>query len=540
MIDRCSIEVPRNPVMIIWRIVRSTLSNDVGPIAMRGNIRKSRITNKLYFSPSFPRFIEDVKLFPEVSMTSRFFATISLFALLSSSAGAQAPDRTTLVGSAYTGAQAHRILARLTDEAGGRLMGTSGNKIGLEILRKELLAAGLTSSLEPFTAPGWRRGEDRIELTSPVQRTLRAAALGYSDRVSPFEDTVVFAGFGYAEEYGPTRAKGKIVLVTSEAPPGKTPLLRYEAIDIAASQGARAILFINEKRGGMLLLGVGNFQGKPNAIPAFSVTFEEGKWMERLLKGGRSVTARLEVRSECKPVESANLVARLPGRRPQKILVGAHLDSWDISQGAMDNGMGSAILFDLARLLAACSPKNEYTIEFVWFNGEELGLWGSKRYAEQHAPAEIAAVVNLDMTASPVSFNAMGYDEAVPFLERIVRELPGYALDETIQNTPWTNSDQQPFLLKGIPSIGIGGRLNPEDVRFYHDFGDTFDKVHRQSLSDAVAVGAVLVASLANSADLSFRHKTREEIIASFQKDKVDERLKRQKEWPFETEESPR
>jgi Iap family predicted aminopeptidase len=473
-------------------------------------------------------------------MTGRLFSTISLFLLLFSRAVAQAPEWTTLIGSAYTGAQAHRILARLTDEAGGRLMGTSGNRIGIEILRKELLAIGFAPSLEPFRAPGWQRGEDRIELTSPVQRALRAAALGYSDHCAPFEDTVVFAGFGSPGEYGSIRAKGKIVLVTSEAPEGKTPLLRYEAIDIAASQGARALLFINEKRGGMLLLGVGNFQGKPNAIPAFSVTYEEGKWMERLLKEGKAVTARIEVRSECKSIESANLVARLPGKRPEKILVGAHLDSWDISQGAMDNGIGSAVVFDVARLLAACSPKNDYTIEFVWFNGEELGLWGSKRYAERHAPEEIAAVVNLDMTASPVSFNAMGYDEAVPFLKRIVRGLPGYALDEKIQNTPWTNSDQQPFLLKGIPSIGIGGRLNPEDVQFYHDFGDTFDKVHTQSLSDAVAVGAVLVASLANTTDLTFRHKTREEIIASFKKDKVDERLKRQKEWPFETAEDPR
>jgi Iap family predicted aminopeptidase len=473
-------------------------------------------------------------------MSFRFFPLIFVLLVLISSAGAQIPNRTTLIGSAYAEAQAHRILARLTDEAGGRLMGSSGNRIGLEILRNELRAIGLTPSPEPFTAPGWQRGEDKIELTSPIQRTLRAAALGYSDRVSPFEDSVVFAGFGFAEEYASLRARGKIVLVTSEAPEGKTPLLRYEAIDIAAAQGARAVLFINERRGGMLLLGVGNFQGKPNAVPAFSITFEEGKWMERLLKEGKTVTARLEVRSECKAVESANLVARLPGRRPQKILVGAHLDSWDISQGAMDNGIGSAVLFDVARLLAACSPKNEYTIEFVWFNGEELGLWGSKRYAERHAPEEIAAVVNLDMTAAPTSFNAMGYDEAVPLLKRIVRELPGYALDEKIQNTPWTNSDQQPFLLKGIPSIGIGGRLNPEDVQFYHDFGDTFDKVHRQSLSDAVAVTAVLVASLANSTDLSLHHKTREEVIASFRKDKVDERLKRQKEWPFETVESPR
>jgi len=463
-----------------------------------------------------------------------------LLCMLISTASAQPPNWNTIVGSAYTGAQAYHILGRLSDEAGGRLMGTDGNRRGLDLLRGELLALGLSPSLEPFTAPGWQRGEDRVEMTSPLHRTLRAAALGYSDRTPTFEDTVVFAGHGFPETYTSLRARGKIVLVTSEAPDGRPPLLRYEVIDIAASQGARAVLFINDKKGGMLLLGVGNFQGKPNAVPAFSVTFEEGKWIERLLHEGKTVIARLEIRSECRSIESANLVARLAGKRPQKILVGAHVDSWDIGQGATDNGIGSAVLFDVARLLAAWCPRNEYTVEFVWFNGEELGLWGSKRYAERHPPEEIAAVVNLDMTGSPVSFNAMGFDEAIPFLAHIVRGLPGYALQDDIQSVPWTNSDHQPFLLRGIPSIGIGGRLDPADVRFYHDFGDTFDKVNRQYLSDAAAVTAVLVASLANPIDLTFRRKTQEEIIEFYRSHKVDETLKRQKEWPFDSAKSPR
>ncbi len=473
-------------------------------------------------------------------MTLHRSASLLLLCALSSHAVAQSPDWNGIVGSAYTGAQGYRILQRLSDEAGGRLMGTDGNRLGLELLRSELRGCGLSPSLEPFAAPGWRRGEDRVEMTWPVHRLLRAAALGYTDSTPAFEDTVVYAGFGFPEAYATLRARGKIVLVTSEPPEGRAPLLRYEAIDIAASQGARAILFINEKKGGMLLLGVGNFQGKPNAIPAFTVTFEEGKWMERLLSEKKPVRARLEVRSKCETMESANLVARLPGRKSQKILVGAHIDSWDIGQGATDNGLGSALLFDVARLLSTCSPKNEYTVEFVWFNGEELGLWGSTRYAERHPAEEIAAVVNLDMTGSPVSFNAMGFEEAVPLLRRIVKGLPGYALQEEIQNIPWTNSDHQPFLLRGIPSIGIGGRLEEEDVRFYHDFGDTFDKVNKQHLSDAVAVTAVLVATLANAADLQYRHRTPDEVVSFYHKHKVDETLKRQKEWPFEGTGQPR
>jgi Iap family predicted aminopeptidase len=451
-------------------------------------------------------------------------------------ASAQTPDWNPLVGSAYTGAQGYRVLQRLSDEAGGRLMGSEGNRKGLEILQSELRSLGLSSSLEPFTAPGWQRGEDRLTMTSPLHRTLRAAALGYTEHLPSFEDTVVFAGHGSPAAYKSIRAKGKIVLVRSDAPEAEKPLLRYEVIDIAASQGARAVLFINDKRGGMLLLGVGNFEGKPCAVPAFTVTYEEGSWMERLMKEGKTVTLRMEVLSRCEETRSANLVARLPGTRPHKVLVGAHIDSWDMGQGSTDNGVGSAVLFDVARLLAAL-PKNDYTIEFVWFNGEELGLWGSKRYAELHPADEIAAVVNLDMIGSPVSFNTMGFDEAIPLLSSIIQNLPGYSLQKEIESVPWTNSDHQPFLLRGIPSIGIGGHLDPDDVRFYHDFGDTFDKVNRRYLSDAAAVTAVLVASLANAKDLGFRHRTREETIALYRKHNVDERLRRQKEWPFEEKE---
>jgi Iap family predicted aminopeptidase len=464
----------------------------------------------------------------------RFSLLLLLVSTLFAGVSAQTPDWNALVGSAYTGAQGYRVLQRISDEAGGRLMGTEANRKGLEILRSELRSIGLSASLEPFTAPGWQRGEDRITMTSPLERTLRAAALGYTEHLPPFEDTVVFAGYGSPEAYNSIRAKGKIVLVRSDAPEKEKPLLRYEVIDLAASQGARAVLFINDKKGGMLLLGVGNFLGKASAIPAFSVTYEEGTWMERLLKEGKSVTVRMDVRSACKETESANLVARLPGKRAQKILVGAHIDSWDIGQGSTDNGLGSAVLFDVARLLASRSPKNEYTVEFVWFNGEELGLWGSTRYAEQHPADEIAAVVNLDMTGSPANFNVMGFDEAIPLVSSIVRGLPGYALREEIESVPWTNSDHQPFLLRGIPSIGIGGHLEAEDVRFYHDFGDTFDKVNKKYISDAAAVTAVLVASLANARELGFRHRTPEETIALYQKHNVDERLKRQKEWPFE------
>jgi hypothetical protein len=445
-----------------------------------------------------------------------------------------APDRgiDLIVGNAFTSAAGPRILQRLCDETGGRLMGTAGNERGLEILAGELAAMGFAPRREPFSAPGWERGEDVLSLTSPVRRILRSAALGYTEAVPAFEDTLVFVGGGHAEEYTGRRASGKIVLVSGEPPRAKEPLLRYEVIDIAAAQGARAVLFINDKEGGLLLCGVGNFQGHANAVPAFSITLEEGRWLQRLIGSGVTVKVRMDVRSRTRKVTSANLVATLPGRSPRKIIVGAHCDSWDLSQGALDNGIGSAIIADVARLLKTFSPVNAYTVEFVWFNGEELGLWGAKAYLATHSPEEVAAVINLDMMGSPRGFNVMGYDEAIPLLQGISRRLPGFHLEEEIQSVPSTNSDHQPFLLAGIPAIAPYGWLDGTKVRYYHDLADTYDKAEGKGLCEAAAVVSVMVKELANS-PLSFRRSTPEEMVPLLRKHGVEDRLRRQKEWPF-------
>ncbi len=439
-----------------------------------------------------------------------------------------------LIGSAFTEAQGHRVLMRLTDEAGGRLVGSQSNEKGLDLLTEELRALGLNPRRDSYTIPGWVRGDDDVSMLLPTARKFRAAALGYTDSHPSMEDSVVFAEYGFEETYRRINARGKIVLVTSEAPPRMSPLLRLEAIDIAATHGAKGILFINDKEGGLILCGVTNFQGKPSPIPAYSVTFEEGKWIQRLLERMVPVVVRITTRSHCASTQTSNLILTFPGTLVRKIVVGAHFDSWDVGQGATDNGTGSAVLFDVARLLKAYSAANRYTVELVWFNGEELGLWGSKRYAELNPADGIAAMVNMDMEGSPVGFNAMGYDEAVPMLSSLAQKLGGLDLRESAVSVPGTNSDHEPFMLAGIPTFSINGRLDAEKVRYYHDLGDTFDKVNRKYLSEAAAVATILVNELANSTELKFARRTRKETADLLKKHKVDDRLKRQKEWPFD------
>jgi Iap family predicted aminopeptidase len=437
------------------------------------------------------------------------------------------------IGSAYTENKSYDMLRRVCDEAGGRVVGSKENYKALDILQEELRKIGFESKREAFKMPGWIRGEDEVRMLEPNNRKLRAIALGFVNATDDVVSELVDAKYGIEENYTDIDVKGKIVLVTQEAPPGKEQPLRYEDIDIAAKHGAKAILLMNDKQGGILLGGVGNFKGTPTPIPAYSITQEEGLWLKRLMQSSVPVKLSVITKSKCIPeIETANIVATLPGKSPKKIVIGAHFDSWDMGNGGVDNGQGSAVLFDVARILNKYSKVNNYTIEFVWFNAEELGLWGSKRYAEAHSD-EIAAMINMDMTGSPTGFNSMGYEEFNPLFKELADQLKGWGMTAGVTSQPWTNSDHMYFMFQGIPSFTLHAKLDKEMYQYYHDFGDTFEKVSIRYLSDAAAIVSILAYELSNNTNLKFTRFTNEESKQMMIKYGLDKKLKRQKEWPF-------
>ncbi len=439
-----------------------------------------------------------------------------------------------MIGSAFLGNASYDMLMRLSDEAGGRWIGSPQNEQGLEILAEELRAHGLEPRLERFTVPGWVRGDDEVRMIAPSDRVFRAAALGYVHRTPAFEAGVAWANRGYVEDFDTAGVAGKIALVTQDRLQGRESILRSEVIINAADAGARAVLFINSKKGGMLLCGMGNFQGDPAAVPAFSITWEEGQRLVRLLDRSVPVRMRITTESYCTEVESANLVCTLPGRSDEKIVVGAHFDSWDIGQGSIDNGLGTAILFDVARILRALAPENERSIELVWFNGEEMGLWGARKYVEKHRGEKIHTAINMDMTGSIRGFNAMGIEHLRPFLQGLADGMTGFDMSRGVMNHPWTNSDHQPFMLAGIPAITPLGHLDKHMVHTYHDFGDTFDLVNRKYLSESAGVVSILTHLLANDTTLPYIRRSDEETASWLTEHGLAERLKRQGEWIFE------
>jgi Iap family predicted aminopeptidase len=438
-----------------------------------------------------------------------------------------------LVGSAFLDNCSYDLLQQISDEAGGRLVGSPGNKKAADIIRKEAELLKLPLIAENFSMPGWIRGDDRLQVISPIEKKLQAAALGYVNSQPAFAAELIYADFGYVEDYRNLDVHDKIVLLRSKNLSNREPLLRQEAIEIAANQGAKAVLFIHSEPGFEIMLGTGDFQGNPTAIPAFSLTYEEGHWLKRLIEKNLTVRLQLEVKSSCQELTTENLIIHFPGKVRQKIIVGAHYDSWDLGQGSIDNGLGTAILLEVARLLGSYSRQNYYSVDLVWFNGEELGLFGSKKYMEQHASEEIAVMINMDMTGYPTGFNAMGFTEFIPLLTELTMELNGFNLQAGVANKPWTNSDHIPFMLAGIPVLTLQAELDEDMLDSYHNQQDSFDKVEKKYLSESAAVISILTHELANRTDFKFRKRDESEMIALFKSFSLDEKLKKQKEWPF-------
>ncbi len=438
-----------------------------------------------------------------------------------------------MAGSAFTENHAFFVLKKICDEAGGRLTGSVQNKKGQDILISELKKFGITARREYFEMPGWVRGDDQVEMVEPTRRKLRAIALGYVDKTPLFSAPVAFGFSGQKEILDSLNINGKIVLIGYERPKkGRRPL-RAQVIHFAVQRGAKAVLFINRKIGGLCLAGISGFQGIPAPIPAFSITKEEGLWLKRLVQNGKNVRLQMTVNSYCKPIKTSNIVVTLPGKVTDKIVLGAHFDSWDLGQGSIDNGLGTAILFDITRLIHRFHRQNYYTLEFVWFNGEELGLWGSKKYMEQHQNDSVVAMLNMDMTGRPTGLDAMGFDAFLPFFNSLAPKLTGFNLNQGVVNKPWINSDHMPFMLRGIPVITLNAHLDKEQANYYHSFGDTFDKVRADYLSEGTGLIAILATELANNPNLGLKHLSKEQTKKMLEKFHLDESLKRENEWPF-------
>jgi len=190
-------------------------------------------------------------------------------------------------------------------------------------------------------------------------------------------------------------------------------------------------------------------------------------------------------------------------------------------------------VYAIAKVLKQHAPVNERTIELVWFNGEEQGLWGSRVHAPTLKDRPVAAAINLDMVGFPLSVNSLGYDDLLPILERYNESLGEKKLKQGVTNITWFGSDHTPYQLEGIRAITFGGVIPPESVRYYHDLADTIDKVEPKLISESTAAIATLVYRLANEPGLPTTRVSAKDTEALFRKFDLQKRMQGVGLWPF-------
>ncbi len=440
-----------------------------------------------------------------------------------------------IAGQVFIKNNAYELLRFLSDEIGPRLTGSVSARKAAEFCIAKFNQYGLANvHLEYFDAVGWLPGITSAALLEPLSKALVVDSMGLS--VNTPEDGLIAGlidvGHGAKSEFrtfGP-EIKDKVVLCgAAEPPPGEMSTKELEKIAMAAAHGASACLIISHYRGKLTRTRTSN-DADYSPIPAAGITYEDGTWLRRLSKTGKTLKIRLNIQNRIlDSLQAENIIADIPGTEyPEEMAVlGAHLDTWDLGPGASDNGLGTAIVLESARILSSLASKPKRTVRFVLFTGEEQGLVGSKAFVEQHESEldRISLMVNLDITGAmyPGFLNPYGAWKPGEKLRNLLDVLKGFGIDRIEQRYPF-DSDDFNFVVKGVPAMGLQGR-GERPLTYAHTYADTFDKIEMDRLNLTTAAVAILVYYAAASPEPIAKRIPKEDVISFFRERGLMDRL---------------
>src|SRR5438445_9299059 len=309
------------------------------------------------------------------------------------------------------------VVEGLTTEVGQRLAATEAEARARDWAVKRLKAMGFANvHVEPFTMPVWTRGPEGVEIVAPFPQKLAIAALGYSGSTGPQGITgqiVYFPSVDALRAAPDSAVRGKIVFIDHNMMPaqdgsgyGQFGAPRRQGPTIASLKGAIGIVIrsIGTDHHRNPHTGVQYFTNGAKPIPAGALSVPDAEQLVRILKRGQPVTMHLTLVSQkSEGGQSGNVIAEVPGRDPKApiLLVGGHLDSWDLGTGAIDDGTGIAIMTAAAKHVMDVG-RPLHTIRIVWFGAEEPGGLGGKAFAAAHGKEPYAIAGESDFGADRV------------------------------------------------------------------------------------------------------------------------------------------
>ena len=445
--------------------------------------------------------------------------TLAAILLISSAIPALAapPDDATqsalikIAGYSTMDSPAFTYLTQLSDDIGPRVTGSPSDQRAVQWGVAQMQSIGLQNvRAEKYSVwKGWTRGTAEASILSPTPRKLTIAAMGWTGSTPPGGvDADLAAANVFDLEDAIKNAKnyrGKVVFLWAQGKP-KTNLnigiifgQIGEFLRAANREGVLAVLTgdygFKPEGLGLVHTGILGF-AKDFAIPFAELTREDQGQLERYLLAEKTVRVHVNIQNKFTdgPVESANVVGEIPGREhpEQIVVVGGHLDSWDLSEGTTDNGFGVAATLAAADAIVKSGVRPRRTIRLVLFTGEEEGLLGSLAYVKQHASEmqnHLAAVI-LDNGQGPVrEFQLGGRTDLIGSMEPFADSLRNIR-DINVSDKIELETDTAAFILVGLPGINLD-QDSPEYKFTHHSGADAMEAVKPDILAQDATVMAL-------------------------------------------------
>jgi carboxypeptidase Q len=399
-------------------------------------------------------------------------------------------------------------LARLCDTFGPRLSGSTNLEAAIDWILDEMRQDGLENVHgESVTVPHWVRGAESAELLQPRPRRMPMLGLGGSIATPPeglTAEVLVVESFADLRERA-SQAAGKIVVFNVPFTDyHETVHIRVHGAAEAARVGAVASLIRSvtpysiqsPHTGGM------KYDDAVARIPHAAITVEDAEMMQRMQERGEKIVVRLKMSAQTLPdVPSRNVVAEITGsEKPEGIVVvSGHIDSWDVGEGAMDDGGGAMAAWEAARLMHKLGLRPRRTVRVVLWTNEENGLAGAHGYEQQHKSELTRHVLAIESDIGafkPRGFSFNGSDRALPKIRQLARSLG--PLGANYITTGEEEADVGELRPDGVPNMALLTD-GPRYFWFHHTDADTMDKLNPPELAECAAAMAIMAWEVADA-----------------------------------------
>jgi hypothetical protein len=432
-------------------------------------------------------------------------------------------------------------LRRLTDEIGGRVTGSPQMAKAVEWAVAAFRAEGVEVHTEKYTLPvTWSEGDTRLELLGPVNFPVRLKAEGWSPATPAggIEANLVDVGYGAEEDFGRAGSaiKGAILLVHSDIGSTWADLFNEylrppEIIGRAVKGGASAILWMGARERLLLYRHTNTLTGEIDKIPQAIIAREDAM---RLARTAAAYAGKIRMRFSMPnkiggPVEQENVVGEIRGyeKPDEAVILGAHLDSWELGTGALDDGCNAASVIEAARAIKATGLLPRRTIRFVLFSGEEQGTLGSFAYVKAHRAEmdKIRAMITFDSGDGRVTGYSLGGRRDIEAgVGEILKPLESWGANNDTSDASF-GTDNFDFLLEGIPTLVANQEVSNYLVN-YHAASDTLDKVDIRELKLNTALAALTAWGIADRVEPLGKRLTRAELDVLVKETGLDQQMK--------------